>query len=112
MRIATDVSSVDGRGRPTLDAETSAVYAEFSHQVTRQLLLTLNGQFQRSEFNFGSDDGESEYLWLGGVNLEYTFNRHWSAEIGYNYDELVSNVETADRGYDRNRVYVGVTARY
>jgi hypothetical protein len=111
-RNATDVAAVDGEGRPTLDAETTAVYAEFSHQITRQLLLSLNGQFQRSEFNFGFNDGESEYLWLGGVNLEYTFNRHWSAEIGYNYDQLVSNVETADRGYDRNRVYVGVTARY
>lgn len=111
-RNATDVASVDGQGRPTMDAETTAVYAEFSHQITRQLLLSLNGQFQRSEFNFGENDGQREYLWLAGVNLEYTFNRHWSAEIGYNYDELVSRVEPADRGYDRNRVYVGVTARY
>jgi hypothetical protein len=69
-RNATDVAAVDGEGRPTLDAETTAVYAEFSHQITRQLLLSLNGQFQRSEFNFGFNDGESEYLWLGGVNLE------------------------------------------
>jgi hypothetical protein len=111
-RNATDVAATDTQGRPTMDAETTAVYAEFSHQITRQLVGSLNGQFQRSEFNFGANDGESEYLWLGGVNLEYTFNRHWSAEIGYNYDELVSNVETADRSYNRNRVYVGVTARY
>jgi predicted porin len=111
-RNATDVAATDGEGRPTMDAETTAAYVEFSHQITRQLSLTLNGQLQRSVFNFGLNDGESEYLWLGGVNLEYTFNRHWSAEIGYSYDELVSNVELADRSYNRNRVYVGVTARY
>ena len=111
-RNATDVEAIDGNGDPTTDAETTAVYTRFSHQITRELSGSILGQYQHSVFNDGINDGESEDLWLAGINLAYAFNRHWSAEIGYNYDQLVSHVKSADRGYDRNRAYIGVTARY
>lgn len=111
-RNATDVAAVDNKGRPTLDAETTAVYAQLTHQITRELSGSLIGQYQNSVFNDGINDDESEYLWLLGVNMNYAFNRHWSAEAGYNYDKLVSDVKSGNRSYDRNRVYVGVTARY
>jgi len=45
-----------------------------------------------------------------GLNLEYRFNPHLSAEAGYNYDRLDSDLQT--RGFDRNRVYIGVKASY
>ncbi len=110
-RNATDVASVKN-GQPTLDAVSTAVYAQLTHQITRQLTGSLLGQYQRSVFNDGKNDDRSEYLWLLGANLAYSFNRHWSCEAGYNYDQLTSNVKEGNRSYDRNRVYVGVTARY
>jgi hypothetical protein len=112
-RNVTDVAAVDtSSGLPTLDAETTALYAQLTHQITRELTGTLLGQYQYSVFNDGINDDESEYLWMFGANLNYAFTRHWSAEVGYNYDQLVSDVKSGGRSYDRNRVYVGVTARY
>ena len=45
-----------------------------------------------------------------GLNLAYIFNPHVSADIGYNYDDVTS--VTVQPGYNRNRVYVGVTGTY
>ena len=110
-RSATDVASVQN-GQPTLDTVTTAIYAQLNHKFTRQLSGSLLGQYQRSVFNDGNNNDRSEYLWLFGANLAYAFDRHWSCEAGYNYDQLTSNVKEGNRSYDRNRVYVGVTARY
>ena len=110
-RSATDVASVRN-GQPTLDALSTAIYAQLNHHFTRQLSGSLLGQYQRSVFNDGNNNDRSEYLWLFGANLAYAFDRHWSCEVGYNYDQLTSNVREGNRSYDRNRVYVGVTARY
>jgi hypothetical protein len=71
---------------------------------------TLTGQFQNSSFNGGVFDDEDENFYLFGANLEYRFNRHFSAHAGYNFDKLDSDVDL--RGFDRNRVYLGITASY
>jgi len=47
---------------------------------------------------------------LLGVSLEYRFSRYLSAHVGYNFDKLDSQVEGRD--FDRNRVYIGLTAGY
>ena len=110
-RNATDVSSVDTTsGLPTLDAETTSVYAQITHHLTRKLVGSLNAQYQISDFNFGTYSGNTENLWMLGANLEYRFDNHWSVETGYNYDILDS--EITGRGYDRNRFYVGVHVSY
>ena len=109
-RNATDVSAVDGKGLPTLDAETTSVYAQITHHLTRKLTGSLNAQYQISDFNFGTYSGNTENLWMLGANLEYRFDNHWSVETGYNYDILDS--EITGRGYDRNRFYVGVHVSY
>ena len=44
-----------------------------------------------------------------GLNLRYQFTPNFSADVGYNYDNLESQVQP---NYDRNRVYVGVTGSY
>ena len=119
-RNATDVSQVDLKGKPTLDAETTVVYGELTHQILPNLIGSLMAQYQMSTFHEGTYDGDNENLFLVGANLEYRFNRHWSAEIGYNYDVLDSDVQgfvapgVIDdiRSYDRNRVYIGVRASY
>jgi hypothetical protein len=109
-RNATDVSAVDTKGQPTLDAETTAVYLQVMHQITHQLVGSLIVQYQTSEFNDGANDGRTDDLYLIGVNLTYNFNRHFSAEVGYNYDFLCSDLK--GRGYERNRFYVGFRATY
>lgn len=110
-RNATDVSAVDtSSGLPTLDQITTAVYTKISHQITPHLTGSLLGQAQFSTFNQGSYGDQSETLWLAGVNLEYMFNRHLSADIGYNYDVLNSDVP--NREYSRNRVYLGLRLTY
>jgi hypothetical protein len=45
-----------------------------------------------------------------GLNLAYRINQFLSAEAGYNYDKVDSDL--VGRSYSRNRVYVGVRATY
>ena len=56
----------------------------------------------------GSDD-KTDLIYGLGLNLEYFFNSYISAEIGYNWDKMDSDIIG---NWDRNRVYIGVTARY
>jgi len=114
-RNATDVAAVDGKGHPTLDQETTLLYAQISHQIARNFTGTLLAQYQMSEFSGGLWDGKSEDLFLIGVNFEYRFNRHLAAELGYNYDMLNSDVKDGFgdvRSYERNRFYIGLRANY
>ena len=115
-RNATDVVQAGRSGTPTLDQETTVFFGELTHQITPKLIGTLIGQYQMSTFNEGAYDDEDENMFLVGINLEYRFNRHWSAEVGYNYDMLDSDIQDGlghdARSYDRNRVYVGVRASY
>jgi hypothetical protein len=109
-RSATDIVAPDPGGQPTLDAEATLVYAQVVHRITPKLTGSLIGQFQTMSFNDGVSDGSTEQLYLLGVNLAYQINRHFSTEVGYNYDVLSSDI--AGRSYHRNRVYVGVRAAY
>ena len=119
-RNATDVAAPDrSKGRPTLDQETTAVYAQVLHRVTEKLTASVLNQVQFSSFTGGAADSSSESLYLIGVNLEYRINYHWSVETGYNYDLLASDPvsngagrRVDQRSYDRNRIYVGVRATY
>ena len=110
MRNATDIVTFDGRGRATLDQESTAAYAKVSHRIVRDLTGSLLGQVQNSTFEGGSVDGDNETIYLVGVNLEYRLNRHVAFETGYNFDRLSSDI--TNRSYNRNRVYVGVRASY
>jgi hypothetical protein len=44
--------------------------------------------------------------------LNYQFNPYFSAEVGYDYDNVWASGSLAYQNYDRNRVYIGVTASY
>ena len=114
-RNATDVVQVDTQGNPTLDAQTTAVYLQVVQQITPKLTGVAMVQYQNSTFFGGANDGESEDLWMLGLNLEYRFTRNWSAEAGYNFEALDSEaqgVAGSARQYNRNRVYVGLRATY
>jgi hypothetical protein len=102
----------------TVSQQSTVVYGTVNHQITAQLRASLIGQFQYSSFNggFGNTDpalrsnADSERYYLLGLNLSYQFVPHLSAELGYNYDKLDSDI--AGRSFDRNRVYIGVTGSY
>jgi hypothetical protein len=110
-RNATDIVAPTASGKITEDQESSVVYAALNHQITPKLTGNITGQIQYSSFNGGAVDGQSQTWYSVGLNLAYSFNPHVSAEIGYNYDDVTSAGAFAP-GYDRNRVYLGVTGTY
>jgi hypothetical protein len=95
-----------------LDQESSSVFASITHAFTPKLIGNLNGQYQNAAYNqgVGAYNNQSDDIFLVGVSLEYHFTQHLSAEVGYNYDKIDSKI--TGRGYDRNRVYLGMTASY
>ena len=110
-RNATDIV---GGGTPsalTLDAESAVVYASVNHSITPHLVASLLGQFQNSHYHGGTYNNNDEQYYLLGLNLAYRFNQYFSTEVGYNYDRLESS-SSINRTFDRNRVYIGVTATY
>ncbi len=111
-RTQTDVAFnvlVPGAGT-TLDAETTAIYANWRHEITAKLASTALIQYQRSSFHQGAAGSLTDQYVIGGLNISYAINEFLSAEAGYNYDRLHS--EIANRSFTRNRIYLGVRAKY
>ncbi|MDB6125374.1 MAG: hypothetical protein JWQ71_4367 [Pedosphaera sp.] len=108
-RNPTDVATPSAN-EVTQDQESSALYGTIVQKITPKLTGTLTGQFQYSTFNGGAANNQSDTIYLLGVNLAYQFTHYLSAELGYNYDKLDSAIGA--RTFDRNRVYLGVTASY
>jgi predicted porin len=75
-----------------------------------KLYGSILAQFQNSTYYGGGYDGDTDKYYLVGLNLQYRFTPNFSAEVGYNYDDLHSDLP--GRTYDRNRIYVGVTGSY
>jgi hypothetical protein len=108
---ATDQVALDNNtGRITLFTESSTVYTSLNHKLTPKLLGTIIGRWQHSVFSGGFYNKQANDYYNLGLNLSYTFNPHFSADVGYNFDDLVSKIP--GYGYARNRVYLGVTAAY
>jgi hypothetical protein len=106
---ATDVAFVGGT-EPTMDQESTTVYASVTHRITAKLTGKLLGQAQFSEFQGGFADGSNDNYFLLGANLSYQLNPWLAAEAGYNFDRLDSDLD--GRSFSRNRVYIGVRAAY
>ena len=110
MQSATDVIMPDAEGRITQNQQSSTVYASINHQLTSKLLGTVIGRWQHSIFNGGRYNSDSSDYYNLGVNLSYSFATHFSGEVGYNFDDVHSQVQ--GYSYTRNRVYLGVSASY
>jgi len=111
-RNATQLFSDNGNGDITLDAQSATVWCNVRHKFTPHIFGTITGQIQNSSYNGGTLDGKNDLFFLAGVNLEYRFNQYLATSVGYNFDHLDSNVNDPNRDFDRNRVYLGVTASY
>jgi uncharacterized protein (PEP-CTERM system associated) len=108
-------ADVAGLGSPTdfvRDTETATFYGSVSHEIIAHLIGTAKGTVQYSTYNGGgsSIDGESYLYFQLGLDLAYQFSPNLSAHIGYNYDDTDSDL--AGQSYNRNRVYLGVSAGY
>lgn len=109
-RNATDQIQVDSAGHITQDQESSVVYASINHPLTAKLMGSLVGHYQHSIYNQGQYNNQTSDFYNLGVNLTYTFTRHLSSEVGYNFDYYTSDIPGLS--YTRNRVYLGVSATY
>src|SRR5450756_70270 len=94
---ATDVVQPDAGGGLTQYQDTTAVYADLNHKLTEKLIATIIGRYQYSSFQGGANSSQTESLVDASVNLTYQISRHFSADAGYNFDDLFSGVQ--QRGF-------------
>ncbi|HZL43948.1 MAG TPA: outer membrane beta-barrel protein [Verrucomicrobiae bacterium] len=107
-RTATDIVAPFGTS-VTLDQEAAVIFANVNHRIFPKVYGTLTAQVQDATFNGGQFNNKSEQYYLIGLNFQYRINPYLSTDIGYNYDKVQSEI---GRTYDRNRVYIGLTASY
>lgn len=109
-RNQTDVVQPDALGYITSDQQTSVIYGNINHRFTPKLSGRLSLQWQDSQFFGGANDGISENFLYGGVSCAYRFSQYLTGDLGYDFSQLTSDI--SGRDYDRNRIYLGVTAAY
>jgi hypothetical protein len=111
QRNQTDVAFVPGTGgAPVQDQESTGVYGVVNHRIAPNITGSLLGQYQYSSFRGGGLDGKVDMLGAVGVNFAYQFNAFVTAEAGYNFDRLDSDL--VGRSFSRNRFYFGLRATY
>jgi len=107
---ATDVVKADTTGHLTQYQESSVIYADINHRLTPKLVGTIIARDQISAFQYGAYSSSADTDYSLGLNFDYQINHHFSVDVGYNYDQLVSDIP--GRGFERNRFYFGLTATY
>jgi hypothetical protein len=107
---STDVVAPSSSGHLTQYQNTSTIYGTVNHQITPLLTGSLIGQYSYFSYQDGQYGGSGDNELYSGVSLTYEINHNISANAGYNFDELFSNI--AGRSYSRNVVYLGLTANY
>jgi hypothetical protein len=116
LGVTHDINSTDvtdpnsNNGKITSYQESTVVFVDVNHKFNTKLRGTIIGRFQESTYHGGNNNDGSDQSYGVGVNLSYQINRHFSCEVGYNYDDLVTGL--LGREYARNRYYFGVTALY
>ena len=107
---STDVVAPGSNGSLTQYQHSTTVYADWNHRITDKLSGTLIARFNYASFEGGAANTQTEENYNVGLNFSYRFNRHFTADAGYNFDDLVTSLSS--RGFIRNRVYLGLTATY
>jgi hypothetical protein len=111
QRNQTDVGlGTAGAQNPVQDQESTGIYGVVNHRIGPNFTGSVLGQIQHSSFRGGGLDGKVEDLGAVGVNFAYQVNVFLTAEAGYNFDRLDSDL--AGRSYSRNRIYFGIRATY
>jgi hypothetical protein len=111
QHTATDIVSVGPDNDITQDQESSVLFASLSHYFNARWQGKARAFWQNSTFNGGAVDGQTDNFYGVSAGLSYYFTRNLSGDFEYFYDTLKSDVQ--GRGeYDRNRIFLGVTATY
>jgi opacity protein-like surface antigen len=112
-RTAASGSVFGGGAGFIRDMESISIYGSVKHELAAKLFLSGTASAFQSTYNApGSPliDGQSYIAYALGLDLSYQFNPNLSGHVGYNYDHLTDDPLLRD--YDRNRVYLGVTAGF
>jgi hypothetical protein len=108
---ATDLVSVDNTNNEiTQDQNSSVLFAGLSHYFNARWQGKARMFWQNSTFNGGTYDDQTDDFFGATLGLSYFFTRNLSADVEYNFDTLSSDIPGRD--YDRNRLFLGVTATY
>jgi hypothetical protein len=114
VKYSRSPANVGGSSVSTLvlDTETALAYASLRREIISKLIGSVKGTVQKAEYNGGGPglDGEGFVFYQIGLDLTYEFTRNFAGHIGYNYDDLDSDLLA--RSYNRNRVYLGMTAGF
>ena len=110
-RNSTDYVGINQTtGSETLDQESSSAHASINHHFTPRFLGSVVASWTSSTFNGGQYNNESDDFYAVGLSANYVITRNISAEADYNYSDLSSDI--AGRGYDRNRITLGLSVSY
>ena len=109
-RSASDLVAAASATEFVRDTEVASIYGAVTHHLAEHLSGTGSIRYQRSKYNGGLYDGQKEGVLFLGLSLAYEFNPNLEGNIGYNFDDLSS--DAPGRNYNRNKFYVGVTAKY
>jgi hypothetical protein len=107
---STDQVLPDSTGHITQYANDSVLYLDVNHRITPKLIATVIGRIQYSTYEGGAASANDETDYSLGLNLSYAINQHFSVDAGYNFDDIVTQIN--GYAYTRNRVYLGLTANY
>jgi hypothetical protein len=95
----------------TLDGASGALQTgaglTIEHELRRNILLQLNGDWQQSDFN-GIDRLDNTYQ--AGIQGNYLINRNLSVTAGYKYQTRSSTDSSAE--FSQNLVTLGLTAHF
>lgn len=93
--------------------ETTLFRLAWGHAFTAKIKANVVGQFQNSDFN-GGITSANETFWTMGTTLMYAFTPHVSFDVSYYHDNLNSDRAALgfERGYTRNRIFMGVRAAF
>jgi len=106
-RGAADIASAQ-------DVGVALVYGTISQKLLERLVATANARLQYGTYNGGGPgiNDESYLFFQIGLDLGYQITPNFSAHAGYTFDDYNSDVVTGQPEYNRNRVYIGLTAAY
>ncbi|HEX5221155.1 MAG TPA: hypothetical protein VFZ59_16445 [Verrucomicrobiae bacterium] len=94
------------------DASVALLYGTVSQTLLERLTAVGRTTLQYGTYNGGqSIDGEHYVFFQLGLELVYQITPNFGAHAGYTFDDYSTDVPSQP-DYNRNRVYIGVTAGY